>query len=90
VKKKSQPPKPDVAKPDVAKPDVAKPDVAKPDVAKPDAPKPDAPPAESVLEPAGELVVEVHPVPPKGPVGKQIHSRKPLPRVPDSPRDSAE
>ena len=38
---------------------------------------------ETNLEPAGEFVVEHHPVPPKGPADKTIHPRRPLPPVPE-------
>ena len=38
---------------------------------------------ETSLESAGEFVVEHHPAPPKGPAGKTIHPRRPLPPVPE-------
>ena len=37
------------------------------------------------LESAGEVVVEHHTTPPRGPKDKQIHPRRPLPRVPEAP-----
>ncbi len=39
---------------------------------------------ESRLESPGEVVVEHHSIPPKGPADKQIHPRRPLPQVPES------
>jgi len=47
----------------------------------PDAPSPE-PPAEKRIKPQGEVVVEHHPTPPKGPDDKRIHPRRPLPPVP--------
>lgn len=41
-------------------------------------------PAESCLESSGEVVVEHHSIPPKGPADKRIHPRRPLPHVPES------
>ncbi len=35
------------------------------------------------IEPIGEVVVEHHPVPPKGPPDKTIHPRRPLPPIPE-------
>jgi hypothetical protein len=35
------------------------------------------------LKSSGEVVVEHHDVPPPGPLDKQIHDRRPLPRVPE-------
>lgn len=40
------------------------------------------------LVPSGEVVVEHHEVPPKGPSERQIHPRRPLPVVPDKPANS--
>jgi hypothetical protein len=37
------------------------------------------------LESAGEVVVEHHATPPRGPKDKQIHPRRPLPLVPKAP-----
>ena len=42
------------------------------------------------LESAGEVVVEHHDAPPPGPPDKQIHARRPLPRVPERPTKPAE
>jgi hypothetical protein len=44
-------------------------------------------PAESVLESAGEVIVEHYAKPPKGPPDKQIHPRRRLPQVPDSSKE---
>jgi len=46
-------------------------------------PAPSNEPRETRLEPVGEIVVEHHPAPPKGPPNKTIHPRRPLPPVPD-------
>jgi hypothetical protein len=52
----------------------------------PTSPKQSTPPQQPVetrIESPGEVVVEHHEVPPKGPVDKQIHHRRPLPPIPD-------
>jgi hypothetical protein len=46
------------------------------------APPPEQP-IERRIESPGEVVVEHHKTPPRAPVDKQIHPRRPLPPVPD-------
>ena len=53
-------------------------------------PAPLTEPRETHLEPLGEVVVEYHPAPPKGPPNKSIHPRRPLPLVPDRRPDADE
>lgn len=45
-------------------------------------------PRETRIDPLGEVVVETHPAPPKGPPDKTIHPRRPLPPVPDRRPDA--
>jgi hypothetical protein len=46
---------------------------------------PSSEPLESPLEYSGEVIVGHHTIPPKGPAEKQVHSRRPLPPVPNAP-----
>jgi hypothetical protein len=50
----------------------------------------DAPgcPGEVRLKSAGEVAVEHHAIPPAGPPNLKIHSRRPLPLVPDAAEKS--
>ena len=54
-----------------------------PEKKRPDNPSCEA--SEVPLESAGEVVVEHHATPPRGPKDKQIHPRRPLPLVPKAP-----
>ena len=42
------------------------------------------------LQSSDEIVVEHYDVPPAGPPDKQIHARRPLPRVPEHPANPVE